>query len=665
MVVQLLQVQTFRIVGIGPVHNITSGLNYCTIQAAVMAASNNDNITVDAGTYIEVGQILIDKNLTITGADKTTTFIKPSANTAYGGAWILVNPGITFNLSKVTLDGTGKLVYTGIKHQGSGTINDCSFTQIKYNESGPDYKGTAIHIESPGTVNVTNCMFSEIGRNGILADQCLGTYSGNMYTGKGTGDWLDYFILSEYGDNVTISNNTISNCLGIASVDNSGSSGIAVWDDPATQAIITGNTMTNNSIGVAIVGINGPTTDPTVTIGAGNLFDGGEYGVAFQSYAGAYSPNVTFSGVSTYKGQTDKAIYIGDGISAGVTFDISSAVFKTAGDVVITDNFAKEDLVMHAIDAGNRGLLVWNANNVYVTTNSFETPFTTIAAVQRGVDAASTGWTVNVADGIYIGDVNLNKSVTLDGQSRNGTILKGLYTAGVGATVYIGTTAADNAIVKDMTVSRDYQDWYGSTKNYGVLLSGGVNNVTLDNLKIADNRNGVYVENNGQLNMTNCLVERNRTGLHISNIVRGTVTNNIIRENQTHGVFYNLNDGTSDLTGFQMHDNNLNGNWYSQATFRGANVLAPPANLECNWYGTNAVTINATDPSELGYAGLIPQQLGGTSAQATYAGEMRGNGAVYIDYINWRTGEGANVSDPFVPVGMCNGSPVVISFRHT
>ncbi|MGB4847396.1 MAG: right-handed parallel beta-helix repeat-containing protein, partial [Saprospiraceae bacterium] len=310
----------------GGVTNTNTSETFCTLQQAINDPQTLDGhtITIAAGTYVEIGQIVISKNLTIIGADKTTTFIKPDASTAFGDAWILVNPGKTLHLSKVTLDGTGKLIYTGIKQEGNGTVNDCNITGIKYNESTA-YKGTAIHIESTGNVNVTNCTFTQIGRNGILADNCTGTYSGNTYTGKGAGDWLDYFILSEYGDNVIISNNTISNCTGIASADGSGSSGIAVWDDPNTEAQILGNTLTNNSIGVAIVGINGATTDPQVLIGAGNLFDGGEYGVAFQAYAGPYSPDVTFTGISTYKGQTVAAISIDDGISAGVTFDISSA----------------------------------------------------------------------------------------------------------------------------------------------------------------------------------------------------------------------------------------------------------------------------------------------------------------------------------------------------
>ena len=263
------------------VHNVSLGTDYCTIQDAVQNASANNEIHIDAGTYVEVGQIVIDKNLTIIGADKSTTTISPSTDFASGG-WIVVNNGITLNLSKVGLDGTGHIIHKAILFNGIGVIDDCKFNELKHGA----YAGTAVAIDSPGNVNVTNCNFTQIGRNGILADGCTGTYSGNQYTGKGAGDWLDYFILSEYGDNIVISDNTISNCIGIALSDGSGSAAIAVWDDYGTTANISGNTMTGNAIGVAVIAWGGGTSYPHVVIGNGNLFDGGDFGVAYQTVGG-------------------------------------------------------------------------------------------------------------------------------------------------------------------------------------------------------------------------------------------------------------------------------------------------------------------------------------------------------------------------------------------
>ncbi|MDZ7742417.1 MAG: hypothetical protein U5Q03_11870 [Bacteroidota bacterium] len=171
---------------------------FSSIQDAIDAASENDVIEVAAGTYVEIGQIVIDKNLTINGADKTTTIIKPDQNTGSSGdarGWFLVNEGFTFNLSNVTLDGTGYDIYQAIRDKGTGTIDNCTFKEIKH----PGYAGFAIAAFGTTDMNVdiSNCTFTEIGRVGVLyygTGITASTFSGNTYIGKGDGDWLDYAL---------------------------------------------------------------------------------------------------------------------------------------------------------------------------------------------------------------------------------------------------------------------------------------------------------------------------------------------------------------------------------------------------------------------------------------------------------------------------------------
>ena len=67
--------------------------------------------------------------------------------------------------------------------------------------------------------------------------------------------------------------------------------------------------------------------------------------------------------------------------------------------------FAIEDKIDHATDASGLGLVRVLAGNVYVTPDS--------GSIQRGVDAASVGDTINVAPGAYNESPTLNKSVTL------------------------------------------------------------------------------------------------------------------------------------------------------------------------------------------------------------------------------------------------------------
>ncbi len=84
-------------------------------SGAITAASAGDTITVAAGTYNEIGQIVINKDLSIVGAGATTTIIKPTSNTRV----VLMmqeldprgNPSVSqcgiWLLSGVTLDGAG------------------------------------------------------------------------------------------------------------------------------------------------------------------------------------------------------------------------------------------------------------------------------------------------------------------------------------------------------------------------------------------------------------------------------------------------------------------------------------------------------------------------------------------------------------------------------
>ncbi len=242
-----------------PVHNVTQDTYFSTIQAAIAAAVAGDTINVAPGEYVEVGQIVIDKNLTIVGADKSTTIIKPAQNTgasADARGWWLVNVGVQFNLSNVTLDGAGKLVSIGILSHGTGTIENNIIKNIGYNPSGPDYAGRGIAIYD-ADMTIKNNLLQNIGRIGIYvygadADQVV--IDGNTYEGKGIGDWLDYGIEIEGGADAEVKHNLIKNCTGVASVDGSGSAGLLIttYFASGSTANIHDNEFNGNSVGIAV-----------------------------------------------------------------------------------------------------------------------------------------------------------------------------------------------------------------------------------------------------------------------------------------------------------------------------------------------------------------------------------------------------------------------------
>ncbi len=246
-----------------PVRVVREGLEisqHLTITEAINAITtiDGDEIYVAAGTYIEgTPQIIINKSISIIGEYKKSTFIKPALNVNSTGdarGFIYVQANKTFNLSNVTIDGEGKLVCMGILSRGTGTIENCNFKNIALSTSGQPYDGRGIAVYE-NNMTIANCYFTNIGRIGIfLYGQGVtnAQVTDNTYIGKNSGDYLDYGIELSGGAKGTISGNIISNCGGVALVDNSGSAAImaTTYWGTGTEATIIENTIDNCSTGI-------------------------------------------------------------------------------------------------------------------------------------------------------------------------------------------------------------------------------------------------------------------------------------------------------------------------------------------------------------------------------------------------------------------------------
>ncbi len=249
------------------------------IQEAVNLVSGS-TINLLAGNYVEPAQVVINKNVTIIGASKSTTFIKPGFNTGSSGdarGFILVQSGFAFNLSKVTVDGTGWQVMQGIRSFGTGTIDDINLTQIQY----PGYNGLAVVCFN--NMTISNCSFTQIGRVGIIffgTGVTNGQAIGNIYTGKGTGDWLDYGVEFGGGAVGTIDNCSFTQCKGVASSDGSTSAGVLVstYYGAGTNATIKNSTITNNTEGIA-VGFDASDASSVIAY-SNNISDNTAFGVS-------------------------------------------------------------------------------------------------------------------------------------------------------------------------------------------------------------------------------------------------------------------------------------------------------------------------------------------------------------------------------------------------
>ena len=259
------------------------------VQRAIDVADvvgSKDTVYIQSGTYSDDAQVVIDNDVTVIGEGKGSTILTPGFDTGSSSAgdvrgWWLVEPGINLDLSESTMDGSGQLVWQAIRHRGTGTIDNVSFENIQFNASGPSYAGTAIAaFGGVGPVDVTNSEFSDIGRIGVLyfGSGTTGTFDANTYTGKGVGDFLDYALDVSAGAVIDVTNNNVSNNLGVASSDGSTSAGFLVttFFGGGTIANFSGNDISNNTTGI-VGGFDG-TDSSTITIDGdqvtGNVGDG-------------------------------------------------------------------------------------------------------------------------------------------------------------------------------------------------------------------------------------------------------------------------------------------------------------------------------------------------------------------------------------------------------
>lgn len=371
-----------------------------SIQTAIGLAAAGDTIHVGPGTYDEVGQIHIDKDLDIVGADRATVIVRPTANTGSSGnarGWWLVDPGITLDLSGLTLDGNGFNVYQGIRHLGGGTITDVAFTDITF----PGYGGVAVAAFGDdaidNNVNISGCTFDQIGRVGVLyyGTGITGSYfTGNTYTGKGDGDWLDYCLDISAGAVVFVDGNIITDCTGIASSDGSESAGILVtsYYGSGTTADIRNNIVNGCTMGIA-VGYNA-SDNSTVTLDRNNLADN-EYGVH-----GTIAANASANYWGTADGPGGSGFGTGSAINDLISYtswyDTSAMDHLVYGGVLVDDDF-------------NDTTPGWG---LYAFTN-----------IQQGVDAVGIGGTVSVNPGTYVEQVEITKDLLLLG-TASGVVIQ-------------------------------------------------------------------------------------------------------------------------------------------------------------------------------------------------------------------------------------------------
>ena len=355
----------------------TEAQPFATIKAAIAAASPGDTIHVAAGEYIEAGQIVIEKNLSIIGADTATTIIRPDTDQTN---WILINnnPATRFVLSNVTLDGQGHNIRAAIRTSGSGSITNSIIRNIRFSQ----YNGWGIAIEysAHGQIwDISGNSFINIERVGILVDGQgnQATVSGNLFSGKGNGDWVEYGIEVGDGANAIITGNTITGYRGVASSDGSTSAGVFVhsYFGPNAVATITDNSIRNNSSGICAGYLTYHTI--TVTIHRNDISANTTCGVESSGVL-VDATNNWWGDASGPRHATANPMGLGNAVSDNVTF--SPWLFKVlyTGEQYLFDT--AENVILEATVSNTDGSLLQEGatvefflNNVSVGTATTDT----------------------------------------------------------------------------------------------------------------------------------------------------------------------------------------------------------------------------------------------------------------------------------------------------
>ena len=168
----------------------------------------------------------------------------------------------------------------------------------------------------------------------------------------------------------------------------------------------------------------------------------------------------------------------------------------------LSSNFGIEDEIFHAVDAGGGGLVTWVADNLYVTLAS--------GSIQRGVDAAGAGDTVNI-DAVTLGEmVTINKTdVTVRGAGSGATLVKATGTD----PVFIVT--ANGVTIQDLDLNNDVE------LVEGIRVDGATSGLTVDSVGIYNLSNGtsgngfgVHIKNSfSGLTVADCVLVGGRQGL--------------------------------------------------------------------------------------------------------------------------------------------------------
>ena len=358
------------------IENLDTSETFDAIQEAIDDPDTEDGDVLQfmsgVTTHVLAAQVVVYKAVTIIGVSGGTTTITPASNvfdtSGSAAAMFLVDETVDGNgrgahFENLIIDGTYPTykVGCGLRAQSdltgtvATTITNCEIRNIRRDPT--TYYGFGIIAYS--SLTATGCTFENIGRvhlwsgDGPTIETTL-TVTGCDFTGKGTGDHLDYAVELELGATGILTDNTITACLGEATVDGSISGGILATNywDPAPSLTMNGNTVTGNTYGV-LIGYDTP--DATTCVANGNDFSG-NVELGFSSIS-----DIEVDATENWWGDTDPS----DDVEGDVDYSPCWGADYVGDPHTTAWTWYVDDSIQDAIDAASAGDVVQVAAGTY------------------------------------------------------------------------------------------------------------------------------------------------------------------------------------------------------------------------------------------------------------------------------------------------------------
>ncbi len=451
---------------------------------------------------------------------------------------IVITKALTINGPNVGVAGTGIRVAEAILLNCSIDINHVGNTtldglQIKRTDgsTGPTNQ---IELDGGGTNTVQNCIFERNGAN--------------------TGQEIRAIATTTAGGNKAILNNKITGDAsgGLFSGHKSWARGIYV-DGGVFTVNIAGNTIEN-----CRTGLNLDDFSTSVTVAGNTINNNGTH----LSFGGSIPTTGSFTlGANNFINNPSSTMVNLSNVAETFRLDITSSTLNGAPFTSLTTAqlFEVEARMFHKERTSTRkGKVIYKSNNQYV--NNFTSPVTKIDKIQNSIKYADAGDIINLEDGTYPEKLTVDKSnLTLQGVSNDKT----LYVIdGTGLGVASGILlngGMTNITIQDLTVQNFTGG--GGNANAGIYGVASNDNLVIDNVALLNNTSASGFYANGPVNnvsVTNSMAVNNGSGARGMVIWNGlktniTFTGNMVTNNVCCGI--ELSDGNA--SGVNISNNTI------------------------------------------------------------------------------------------------------------